>query len=250
VSQDAYQGSAQYTVSVDGQQIGGTFTAGASHASGQHDTLTLHGDWGPGQHKVEVEMVNDLWVPGSGDRNVYVTEATYNGAATPALGGDWWGGEFLFTDAGSAPPPVVVPPVEPPPVVVPPVEPPPVVVPPVAPMTADIMGGAGADTLNLAHLRGVSVSGGGGADTIVLGAGHKAVEVVLNAGEAEGDVITGFHATGRQADTLVFHGYGEGAELEALGGGVFSVASADGAIQDHFTLAGINTLDAGDYLFT
>jgi hypothetical protein len=39
ISQDAYQGSAQYTVSVDGVQVGGTFTASASHAAGQSDTL-------------------------------------------------------------------------------------------------------------------------------------------------------------------------------------------------------------------
>jgi hypothetical protein len=35
ISQDAYQGPAQYTVSVDGVQVGGTFTASAWHSAGQ-----------------------------------------------------------------------------------------------------------------------------------------------------------------------------------------------------------------------
>ena len=41
ISQDAYQGNAQYTVKVDGVQLGGTFTASAWHSSGKSDTLTL-----------------------------------------------------------------------------------------------------------------------------------------------------------------------------------------------------------------
>ena len=82
VSQDAYQGSAQYTVSVDGKQVGGTFTASASHASGQSDTLTLKGDWTAGAHNVEVKFLNDAWDgTAATDRNLYVDGATYNGAA-------------------------------------------------------------------------------------------------------------------------------------------------------------------------
>ena len=50
ISQDAFQGSAQYTVSVDGVQIGGTLTAGASHAAGQDDTITILGNFAPGPH--------------------------------------------------------------------------------------------------------------------------------------------------------------------------------------------------------
>src|SRR5206468_351785 len=33
ISQDAYQGDAQYTVSVDGKQVGGTLTAHAAHGA-------------------------------------------------------------------------------------------------------------------------------------------------------------------------------------------------------------------------
>ena len=81
ISQDAYQGSAQYTVSVDGRQIGGTFAASASHAAGQSDTLTLLGDWAAGNHTVQVNFLNDAWGgSSSADRNLYVDGATYNGA--------------------------------------------------------------------------------------------------------------------------------------------------------------------------
>ncbi len=83
ISQDAYQGDAQYTVSVDGKQIGGTLTAHASHAAGQSDTITVSGDWGPGDHAVSVNFLNDAYATPyspSADRNLYIDGATYNGA--------------------------------------------------------------------------------------------------------------------------------------------------------------------------
>jgi Ca2+-binding RTX toxin-like protein len=82
ITQDQWQGSAQYTVKVDGVQIGGTFTASALRGSGQFDTLTLKGDWTAGTHRVEVNFLNDGWGGTSdSDRNLYVESATYAGAA-------------------------------------------------------------------------------------------------------------------------------------------------------------------------
>ncbi len=80
VSQDAYQGDAQYTVKVDGEQVGDVFTASASHAAGQSDTLTLKGHWGAGEHAVSVEFLNDKWdgTPDT-DRNLYVDGMACNG---------------------------------------------------------------------------------------------------------------------------------------------------------------------------
>ena len=100
VSQDWFQGDATYTVSVDGVQVGGLFAASALHSSGQHDTLTLKGSWGAGSHMVTVEHTNDLWVPGAGDRNLYVSGATYNGTHSEALGSQWFGGSFTVTSGG------------------------------------------------------------------------------------------------------------------------------------------------------
>ena len=41
VSQDAFQGDARYTVSIDGVQVDGTLTAGALHSLGEQDTVAV-----------------------------------------------------------------------------------------------------------------------------------------------------------------------------------------------------------------
>ncbi|TCZ63633.1 carbohydrate-binding domain-containing protein [Roseicella aquatilis] len=106
VSQDAYQGSAQYTISVDGQQVGGTLTATALYSAGLSDTVTVKGDWAAGAHTVSVNFLNDLYGGSSTtDRNLHVTEATYNGKAVS--GATLWLGDtgpesFGFTEAAAA----------------------------------------------------------------------------------------------------------------------------------------------------
>ena len=81
ISEDAWQGDAQYTIKVDGMQIGGVFTAKALHAANQSDTLTLKGNWGGGAHKVTVDFINDAWGgTATTDRNLWVDDITYNGA--------------------------------------------------------------------------------------------------------------------------------------------------------------------------
>ncbi len=80
ISQDAYQGNAQYTIAVDGEQVGGVRTAHAPHATGQSDLVAVHGDWGAGDHDVAVTFLNDAWGGSpAADRNLYVDGATYNG---------------------------------------------------------------------------------------------------------------------------------------------------------------------------
>jgi hypothetical protein len=128
ISEDAYtngdgtsdaKGDATFTVSVDGHQIGGTFTAQASHGPGQNQTFTFKGDWAPGSHSVAVNFLNDAWNPsapdsgGSYDRNLYVDGITYDGANTQ-LGATLAGSgaqTFTLTDttmvATSSPSPVV-----------------------------------------------------------------------------------------------------------------------------------------------
>ena len=115
LSQDAWRGDAQFTVKVDGKQIGGTFTASALKASGQTDTLTLKGDWAPGAHKVEVNFLNDDWGGSRAtDRNLYVESATFNGTKIDgaALVMEKSGpAGFSFTEAGDPDP--VLPPASP-----------------------------------------------------------------------------------------------------------------------------------------
>jgi Ca-dependent carbohydrate-binding module xylan-binding/Cellulase (glycosyl hydrolase family 5) len=87
VSEDAYQGDAQFTVSVDGKQLGGTFTTTASHAAGVSQSLTVNGDWASGAHTVAVNYLNDAFAgSGAADRNLYVDAVGYDGAATGQSG--------------------------------------------------------------------------------------------------------------------------------------------------------------------
>jgi len=82
VSEDAYKGDAQFTVSVDGKQVGGAFTTTALHAAGQSQEVDLSGSWGKGAHAVTVNFLNDLYGgTASADRNLYVTGASYDGVA-------------------------------------------------------------------------------------------------------------------------------------------------------------------------
>jgi len=84
VSQDAYLGNAQYTVSVDGKQVEGVLAASALHSLGQDDTITVKGYFGPGSHTLAVNFLNDAYGGSpTADRNLYVDAVTYDGVAQP-----------------------------------------------------------------------------------------------------------------------------------------------------------------------
>ena len=107
VSEDAYQGDAQFTVSVDGRQLGGTLTATASHAAGASQTLTFKGDFGTGAHAVAVNFLNDAWGgTAATDRNLYVNAITYGGTATGQSAALMGGGPKSFTVSGGTTPTV------------------------------------------------------------------------------------------------------------------------------------------------
>lgn len=79
LSGDYYKGYAQFTVKIDGVQVGGIYTVTASRDAQLTNDLTLTGTWGSGPHKVTVTFTNDTNGP-DGDRNLYVNYATYDGA--------------------------------------------------------------------------------------------------------------------------------------------------------------------------
>jgi len=88
MAEDPYNGDAQFTVSVDGKQVGGTLTTTAVQWMGQAQQFNLLGNWGSGTHKVSVRFTNDAakidangWGIDNADRNLYVTGISYNGAA-------------------------------------------------------------------------------------------------------------------------------------------------------------------------
>ncbi|MGE5540657.1 MAG: carbohydrate-binding domain-containing protein, partial [Gemmatimonas sp.] len=126
VSEDAYNGNAQFTVKVDGQQVGGTYTATASHANGQWQDIALPGTYGAGPHNVSVQFTNDAWGgTAATDRNLYVQSVTLNGetitksidlasngmtttdgSSILAING---AANFAATGTGTTPPPVIDP---------------------------------------------------------------------------------------------------------------------------------------------
>lgn len=83
ISEDAYQGDAQFTVSVNGTPIGGVQTALASHAAGQDQIFALHGDFGTGPRTVTVNFLNDQYDgTAQTDRNLYVDRIDNSGVAS------------------------------------------------------------------------------------------------------------------------------------------------------------------------
>ena len=82
ISEDAYQGNAQFTIEVDGQQVGGVQTAQAIHSAGQDQTVDVMGSFAPGNHTVSVNFLNDAYGGSSStDRNLYVSNASIDGSA-------------------------------------------------------------------------------------------------------------------------------------------------------------------------
>ena len=81
VSEDAWQGNARFTVSVDGVQQGGVRTATALHGSGQTQDIALD-PLAAGTHGIAVTFLNDAWGgTAQTDRNLYLDGATLNGQA-------------------------------------------------------------------------------------------------------------------------------------------------------------------------
>jgi hypothetical protein len=112
VAEDAWQGDAQFTVAVDGRQVGGLLTAKASHALGQWQDIALTGDWGAGPHRIDVTFTNDAWGGSpSADRNFYLGSVDYDGRhfadARATLYGN--GTASFMIDAAPAPAPAPAP---------------------------------------------------------------------------------------------------------------------------------------------
>lgn len=101
LSENAYEGDAQFTVSVDGQQVGGVQTVHTERGSGS-DSLLIQGNWAAGTHDFSIDFINDLFGgSASADRNLYLQDATYNGNAIGNAHYDMIAGgavAFMFQD--------------------------------------------------------------------------------------------------------------------------------------------------------
>ncbi len=84
LSEDAYQGHAQFTVTVDGKSLGGAQTVTASHAAGGVQNFAFAQVMAAGTHDVAISFLNDAWGgTAATDRNLYVHAVNANGAALP-----------------------------------------------------------------------------------------------------------------------------------------------------------------------
>ena len=85
VSEDAYAGDAQFTVSVNGEQVGGAQTVTASHAAGQSQTITVLDFFDTDVHDIGIRFINDSYGgTAATDRNLWVDSLTFNGATFEA----------------------------------------------------------------------------------------------------------------------------------------------------------------------
>ena len=194
ISEDAYKGDAQYTVSVDGKQIGGILTAHASHAAGQSDIITVNGDWATGDHKVSLNFLNDAYNGSTAtDRNLYLDGATYDGAAVA-------GSKLALMSSGAQS------------LTVHDTSPVPVPVPVPVPATTTLTTPTTATTTAAASATPFTMNIGSGSDTLVLKISEDAYKgdaqyTVSVDGKQIGDILTAHasHAAG-QSDIITVNG--------------------------------------------
>jgi hypothetical protein len=82
LSESNRDGDAAFTVAVNGQQVGGTYTAHALNASGDAGTVSLTGNWGSGVNDVQVSFINQAW-----GRDLYVNSIAENGVTYAGTSG-------------------------------------------------------------------------------------------------------------------------------------------------------------------
>ena len=111
ISQDAYDGDAQFTVSVDGQQVSGILTAHALHSPGQSAIATVKGNWEAGSQIVSIAFLNNSrGGTAAPDRNLYIDGLTFNGTAVASSSASFYRtGAARFTVDDNIPIPEVVP---------------------------------------------------------------------------------------------------------------------------------------------
>jgi hypothetical protein len=73
LSEDAYNGDAQFSATMDNTQLTNNSTVTASHAANQSQSFNYNGSWGSsGQHTITVTFLNDAWGGSTAlDRNLW-----------------------------------------------------------------------------------------------------------------------------------------------------------------------------------
>ncbi len=81
LSEDAWQGDAQFTIAIDGKTIGGAQSVNALHSNGDSQDFSFSNALSAGTHDVAISFLNDAYggTP-STDRNLYVNGINVDGA--------------------------------------------------------------------------------------------------------------------------------------------------------------------------
>jgi hypothetical protein len=102
VCDDALQGHAQFTVSVDGTQVGGVQTVATSRSTGRVENFVLHGDWGTQQHVVRVDFTNGMSDATTGlSRDLFLWNASYDGTTIQTAVSNLYGGGSATFQVGN-----------------------------------------------------------------------------------------------------------------------------------------------------
>ena len=110
VSEDAWQGDAQFMINVDGHQIGSVQTATASHALGQSQVFAVNATLTAGPHNVGISFINDAWGGTTDtDRNLYVTGATIDGTSVAGASATLYSNGTALFGVTASPPAAVAP---------------------------------------------------------------------------------------------------------------------------------------------
>jgi hypothetical protein len=107
MSEDAYQGDAQFAVTVDGNPVADAQTVTAQHGQGTQN-FSINGDFGPGPHDVGVSFLNDASDGPTLDRNLYVDNVSLNGVSATQPSSALYSNDTAHFDvptAGGAPTP-------------------------------------------------------------------------------------------------------------------------------------------------
>ena len=112
LSEDAFLGDAQATITVDGVQQGGVRVVTALANQNQTQVFGITGNFGAGPHKVGVNFINDAYAgTPQTDRNLYLNGISYDGVAVRgAQAALLSNGGVSYTVGGAAPVPAPTPP--------------------------------------------------------------------------------------------------------------------------------------------
>ncbi len=91
LSEDAWNGDAQFSVAIDGKTVGAPQTVTALHSAGATQTFAFDQALASGTHDVAVSFLNDAYGGSAGtDRNLYIDSASVGGTAAAGAAAALW----------------------------------------------------------------------------------------------------------------------------------------------------------------